>query len=491
MTRFRAVNASLLFVGIAVICLFFADLRVTTLDPWTELGRMALGFVTPNFLDLGDLLWALAYTVAFAVAGVAGASVLGFGLAVVFHRRIVRWGCAIVRSVHELFWALLFLQFFGLSPLTGLLAILLPYAGIFAKVYAEILEEADQAPLRGLPGGTGVISGFFYARVPDVWPHLVSYTSYRLECGLRSSAVLGFVGLPTLGYHLETFFRQGQYSDAGALLILFYLLIATLRWWLRPRLVLPYIVAALVLIWTTGGSIVWSNVERFFTVDALPAPLHEAGPLLPGLLQWGGELTREQALPGIAATVVLTQLALVLTGVLTLLFFPLISRRFFGPVGRTLGHVFLVVMRSTPEYVLAYILLVLLGPSMLPAILALALHNGAIIGHLTGRHADQLVLRPDAPRGLNLYGYEVLPRVYGQFLAFLFYRWEVIMRETAILGILGIQTLGFYVDSAFSEIRVDRALFLIGITALLNLGIDGISRRVRAGLKLSKNPDAV
>jgi phosphonate transport system permease protein len=38
--------------------------------------------------------------------------------------------------------------------------------------------------------------------------------------------------------------------------------------------------------------------------------------------------------------------------------------------------------------------------------------------------------------------------VYGQFLALLFYRWEVILRETAILGILGIQTLGFYVDSA-------------------------------------------
>jgi phosphonate transport system permease protein len=251
------------------------------------------------------------------------------------------------------------------------------------------------------------------------------------------------------------------------------------------------VIAALVVIWTTGGSVMWANVVRFFTVDALPAPLHEAGPALPGLLQWGGEIVREQALPGIAATVVLTQLALVLTGVLTLVFFPLVSRRFFGPVGRTLGHVFLVVMRSTPEYVLAYILLVLLGPSMLPAILALALHNGAIIGHLTGRHTDQLLLRPDAPRGLNLYGYEVLPRVYGQFLAFLFYRWEVIMRETAILGILGIHTLGFYVDSAFAEIRVDRALFLIGITALLNLGIDGISRRVRAGLKLSQNPDAV
>jgi phosphonate transport system permease protein len=77
-----------------------------------------------------------------------------------------------------------------------------------------------------------------------------------------------------------------------------------------------------------------------------------------------------------------------------------------------------------------------------------------------------------------------LPRVYNSLLALLFYRWEVIMRETAILGILGIATLGFYVDSAFAELRFDRAVFLIGITALLNIVIDMISRRIRTSLRL-------
>jgi phosphonate transport system permease protein len=149
------------------------------------------------------------------------------------------------------------------------------------------------------------------------------------------------------------------------------------------------------------------------------------------------------------------------------------------------GHLFLVVVRSTPEYILAYVFLQLWGPSMLPAIAALALHNGAIIGHLIGRHSNEIALRPDAPRGLNRYGYEVLPRVYPQFLAFLFYRWEVIMRETGILGILGIQTLGFYVDSAIAEIRIDRMMYLIGITALLNIAVDAFSRRLRAGLRLT------
>jgi phosphonate transport system permease protein len=71
----------------------------------------------------------------------------------------------------------------------------------------------------------------------------------------------------------------------------------------------------------------------------------------------------------------------------------------------------------------------------------------------------------------------------------LFYRWEVILRESAILGILGIHTLGFYVDSAFEELRFDRALFLILITALLNILVDIVSRRIRKQLRLTALPE--
>ena len=184
----------------------------------------------------------------------------------------------------------------------------------------------------------------------------------------------------------------------------------------------------------------------------------------------------------------LTQLALILTGVIALVWFPLISKLFFGPFSRGVGHLFLVVMRSTPEYILAFILLTLWGPSMLPAVIALALHNGAIIGHLVGRYTDALPMRLDAPSGLNRYAYEVVPRVYNQFLAFLFYRWEIILRETAILGILGIATLGFYIDSAIQDIRLDRAMVLIGITAVLNVCIDALSRRLRSWLRLTIVP---
>lgn len=479
------------FVAIALVALVFGDLSVTTLDPWQEMRRFAVGMVTPDFSKFDNLLQALLQTVAFAMLGVAGGAVLGFALTPFFHRRLVQIGCAVVRAVHEIFWALIFLQLFGLHPVTGILAIAIPFGAIFAKVYAEILEEADQGVIRALPFGSTAVSVFFFARLPDVWAHIRTYTLYRLECGLRSSAILGFIGLPTIGFYLESSFREGVYSEVSALLLLFYVLIATIKYWLRPKWVWLYLLIAPWLL--TGGdtSVSWANIVRFVTEDIVPAPVRDAqglGELLGGLGLWMWAIIRDEAFIGILITIGLTQIALVLTGLLTLLFFPLVSEKFFGPTARTVGHVVLVVVRSTPEYILAYMLLTLWGPSWLPAIIALALHNAAIIGHLVGHHTNQIRLRPDAPRGLNLYGYEILPRVYGQMTAFLFYRWEVIFRESAILGMLGIYTLGFYVDSAFQDIRMDKALFLIMIIALTNIVIDYISRKLRAYLRLQQVP---
>ncbi|PVY78163.1 phosphonate transport system permease protein [Tamilnaduibacter salinus] len=476
------VRVTLIVTVVGILCAFLGDLAITTVNPWQDLKDLFLGVVTPDFFSIDQVGVALLRTVAFAFVGVALGSLAGFLLSLVFGSRVIRIGCAFVRAIHELFWALIFLQFFGFHPLTGVLAIAIPYAGIFAKVYSEILEENDPTPERVLPEGTGRLARFLYARIPDALPHLVTYTSYRLECGLRSSAILGFVGLPTLGFYLESSFSQGYYSEVGAILILFYVLIATLRHWARPRLIPAYLVAAPFFL-GDGLPIVWGNVSRFFTQDIVPAPIRD-GDGLGALGDWLTQLLLNEALPGIWNTLLLTQIALVCTGLVTLIAFPLISRHFGNRVSRGGGHVLLVIARSTPEYMLAYILLQLWGPSMLPAVVALALHNGGIIGHLIGRRSNEIQLRPDAPSGFNRYSYELIPRVYPPFLAFLFYRWEIIMRETAILGILGIHTLGFYVDSAIQEIRFDRAILLILVTALLNIAIDVTSRRVRRYLRL-------
>jgi phosphonate transport system permease protein len=485
-------NTSLLFLVSALLCLAIADIAVTALNPWGEMLRLVRGLVRPDILSVEA--WSVVWTVAFAVVGVGLGASAGFLLAIAFPRyAAMRASAVVLRSIHELFWALLLIQVFGLGPATGVLAIAIPYAGIFAKVFAEIIEEADLAAERVLPAGSSAVSAFAFARLPEVAGRFRTYTLYRLECGLRSTLVLGFVGLPTVGFHLEGYFKQGQYAQAAALLAVFYLLIGTRRLWARPA-TLPFLLIGSLLLLPEGigGGSALANLARFVTHDIVPAPLRSGD--LASLATWGAfvawlqRIVWSMALPGAWNTVVLSQIALVGMGLLALILFPLVSRRFMGPIGQPAGRVLLVVVRSTPEYMLAYLLLQLLGPSMLPAIIALAVHNGAIVGYLMGRHADALDYRRDAPRGLNLYAYDTTPRLYGQFLAYGLYRWEIIVRESAIFGILGVATLGYHVDAAISELRFDVAVVLILATVALCALIDALSRRLRKALRISMLP---
>ncbi|MCP3866764.1 MAG: hypothetical protein GY703_01445 [Gammaproteobacteria bacterium] len=246
------------------------------------------------------------------------------------------------------------------QPLTGVLAIAIPYAGICAKVYAEILEEAQPDALKALPRGTSSISTFFFVRLPDSWVHIKNYTGYRFECGLCSGAVLGFVGLPTLGYYLETAFNEGNYSEVSGLLTIFYILIATLKYWLRLKLLWLYLLIAPFLLSGTSD-IQLTNILRFLSEDIVPMPLRTGNLTNPEtwshLGDWLGMLLTDQALPGIIATILLTQIALVSTAFLALALFPLISKKFLGRFGRTIGHLVLVVIRSTPEFILVYVFL--------------------------------------------------------------------------------------------------------------------------------------
>ena len=310
---------------------------------------------------------------------------------------------------------------------------------------------------------------------------------------MRSTLVLGFVGLPTIGFHLDSFFKQGHYAQAAALLFSFYVLIGTRRLWARPATI-PILIAASIMLLpeAVGATSALSNLVRFVTHDIAPLPLRGADLLAAAtwanFANWLWPILTRQVVPGVIQTLVLSQIALVAMGILALLLFPFICRKFVGRIGQPLGRVGLVVVRSTPEFMLVYVLLQLLGPSMLPAVIALSVHNGGIVGYLMGRHADALAYRPDAPRGLNLYFYETVPRLYGQFLAYVLYRWEIILRESAIFGILGIATLGFYVDAAISEFRLDVAVVLIIATALLSMTVDAFSRGLRRRLRIETMP---
>src|SRR5215471_7996456 len=98
MPRSRAFKVSVAFLASAILCLFVADLSVSTQYPWAELWRIGRGFLTPNFLAVRTLAEALSQTLAFALFGVGVGAAGGFALALVFDRWPVRWIASFLRS---------------------------------------------------------------------------------------------------------------------------------------------------------------------------------------------------------------------------------------------------------------------------------------------------------------------------------------------------------------------------------------------------------
>ncbi len=142
-------------------------------------------------------------------------------------RQAVRLLLVLLRSVPELVWALVFVRVLGLGPSAGVLAIALTYAGMLGKVYGEILESGDLQPTRTLlRNGSGRLQAFFYALLPGNSRELTSYTVYRWECAIRSSAVLGFVGAGGLGQQLDASMKMFKGGEVATILLAFVLLVA-------------------------------------------------------------------------------------------------------------------------------------------------------------------------------------------------------------------------------------------------------------------------
>ena len=146
-------------------------------------------------------------------------------------RQAVRWLLILLRSVPELVWALVFVRVVGLGPTAGVLAIALTYAGMLGKVYAEILESGETHSTSALlRNGSGRLQAFAYGLLPTNATELTSYTVYRWECAIRSSAVLGFVGAGGLGQQLITSLKMFNGAEVSTILLVFVALVWMADW---------------------------------------------------------------------------------------------------------------------------------------------------------------------------------------------------------------------------------------------------------------------
>jgi len=145
---------------------------------------------------------------------------------------VTRVVIVLMRSVHELIWAVLFLAALGLNDLSAVIAIAIPYGGTLAKVFSEMIDEAPRDASHALrASGASPVQVFVFGLLPRALPDMAAYTLYRFECALRSSAILGFFGWETLGYFVKQEWEVADYDEVWTYLYTLIVLVLLVEWW--------------------------------------------------------------------------------------------------------------------------------------------------------------------------------------------------------------------------------------------------------------------
>lgn len=194
-------------------------------DALASMGRFVTEFLHPDLQPafLTKVLFASFETIAMSALSTVIAAFLG--LLIAFKASGVRSLLNVLRSIPELVWASLLLIAVGLGPFAGTLALALHTTGVLGRLYLEAIENQTEGPAFALhASGASPAQVFFFARLPQAFPQLVSYTVYRWENNIRAAAVLGVVGAGGLGqmlsFHLGLFQMNKAATVIGASLLL-------------------------------------------------------------------------------------------------------------------------------------------------------------------------------------------------------------------------------------------------------------------------------
>jgi phosphonate transport system permease protein len=152
-----------------------------------------------------------------------------------------RSGLSAIRSVPLILYALIFVVAVGLGPLAGTLAITIYSIGMLGKFYAEAIEAIDPRTVEGvLATGANPLLALRHGVLPQVLPHFIGFTLYRLEINFREATILGLVGAGGIGFYITLYMRSFAYhrvATVALVILIMVLIIDAVSAYLRSKVV--------------------------------------------------------------------------------------------------------------------------------------------------------------------------------------------------------------------------------------------------------------
>ncbi len=190
----------------------------------------------PDLAFLPRLLAPFLETLYIAIIGTVVGSILAIPVAVLAARNLTlgpivwfvdRNFMNILRTLPDLFWAMLFATAVGFGPVAGALALSVFTIAVISKLWSESLEAIDMSMTEAVRSvGGSWLQMVQFGAIPQALQHYVSYALYAFELNVRASMVLGLVGAGGIGMILET--QRANFEYERVTMIILVVLVAVL-----------------------------------------------------------------------------------------------------------------------------------------------------------------------------------------------------------------------------------------------------------------------
>ncbi len=238
--RERAIAFTVLagVLAFVVFCLIRFDVTpARILNGMERFGKIAGALFPPAAGDaFWDLFKAMMESVGMAFLGTLIAAVIAVPLGFLGARNVlpirllrfpIRRSFDFLRGIDSLVWALVYVRAVGLGPLAGVLAIATTDIGIFAKLFAEAIENVDRKQVEGVrAAGGSAIKTVRFGILPQVLPIMLSNVLYMFESNTRSATILGIIGAGGIGFALSDRIRAHRWDEVGFIIIMIIVVVA-------------------------------------------------------------------------------------------------------------------------------------------------------------------------------------------------------------------------------------------------------------------------
>ncbi|MBO0692068.1 MAG: phosphonate ABC transporter, permease protein PhnE [Acidimicrobiaceae bacterium] len=244
-TRARVVLIGSMVLGAFLLVLAWREIGMGVFPLFGGLGKIFsfIGRTLPpqytGYASFGHTVSVSLQTVSMAVLGTVIAAALSVPVGFCAARNTtphpaVRWLARGVitacRAVPDLVFAIVFVEALGIGVLPGVLALGVHSVGMLGKLFAEGIEQIEPRPREAVAStGAGPLQNLTTSVVPQVLPSFCSTSLYRLDINLRSSVVLGYVGAGGIGFALNAAMGALLFRQAVAIVLVIFVLIVVME----------------------------------------------------------------------------------------------------------------------------------------------------------------------------------------------------------------------------------------------------------------------